>query len=141
MLNLQTVYPLNNRVGDEDTTEKESRVTGNKFLPSHHLYNRPGYNYSKIKLNSFLKQNFVNILIKHLDHNLLKERCWLFICVYIKSFKKSFLKHTCNDVYDVLSSRVDSFSSQQWYEMTLDLIESRIYNLPVSKLQKPSHEM
>ena len=71
MLTLQTVYPyrLNDRVGDEYMTEKD-RAVGNKFLPLHHLYKRPEYNYSKIKLdNSFLKQNFVKILTTHLDHN------------------------------------------------------------------------
>ena len=48
-------------------------------------------------------------------------------------FKKSFLKHICNDVYDFLSSKADSFPNQQWYEMALDLIESRICNPPASK--------
>ena len=43
------------------------------------------------------------------------------------------MKHVCNDVYDFLSSKADSFPNQQWYEMTLDLIESRIYNPPASK--------
>ena len=105
MLNLQTVYPygLNDRVGVEYMTEKESRVVGNKFKPMHRLYKRPEYNYSKIKLDNFLlKQNFVKILTTHLDHNL-KDAGYL-IRVSIKSFKKSFLKHVCNDVYDFLSS-------------------------------------
>ena len=73
VLTLHTVYPygLNDRVGDEYMTEKDSRVVGNKFLPLHHLYKRPEYNYSKIKLdNFFLKQNFVKILTTDLDHNL-----------------------------------------------------------------------
>ena len=34
------------------------------------------------------------------------------------------------------SSKADSFPNQQWYEMTLDLIESRIYNPPASKTTK-----
>ena len=98
----------------------------------HRLYKRPEYNYSKNKLdNSFLKQNFVKILTTHLDHNL--KDAGYFIRVSIKSFKKSFLKHICNDVYDFLSSKADSFPNQQWYEMTLDLIESRIYNPPALK--------
>ena len=58
------------------------------------------------------------------------------IRVSIKSFKKSFLKHICNDVYDFLSSKADSFPNQQWYEMTLDLIESRLYNPPAPKTTK-----
>ena len=48
---------------------------------------------------------------------------------------KSFLKHVCN-VYDFLSSKAVSFPNQQCYEMTLDLIESRIYNPPTSKNTK-----
>ena len=48
--------------------------------------------------------------------------------VFLSNFKKSFLTHACNDVYDFLSSKADSFPNQQWYEITLDLIESRIYN-------------
>ena len=56
----------------------------------------------------------------------------------MKSFKKSFLKHIFNDVSDFLSSAADSFPNQQWYEMTLDLIESRMYNPPTSKLLKPN---
>ena len=133
MLTLQTVYPygLNDRVGDEYMAEKESRVVDNQFLPLHCLYKRPEYNYSKNKLdNSFLKQNLVKILTTHLDHNL--KDAGYFIRVSIKSFKKSFLKHTCN-VYDIFSSKADSSPNQQWYEMTLDLIESGIYNPPVSK--------
>ena len=62
MLTLQTFYPyvLNDRVGDEYMAGKKSRVVGNKFLPLLCLYQRPDYNYSKIKLDSsFLKQNFV----------------------------------------------------------------------------------
>ena len=134
MLTLRTVYPysLNDRVGDEYMTEKDSRVVGNKFLPLHHLCKRPEYNYSKIKLdNSFLKQNFAKILTTHLDHNL--KGAGYFIRVSNKSFKTSFLKHVCNDVHDFFSAKADSFPNQQWYEMTLDLIESRIYNPPASK--------
>ena len=137
MLTLQTVYPygLNDRVGDEYMAEKDSRVVGNKFLPLHRLYKRPEYNYSKNKLdNSFLKQNFVKILTTPLDHNL--KDAGYFIRVSIKSFKKSFLKHICNDVYDFLSNKADLFPNQQWYEMTLDLIESRIYNPPAPKTTK-----
>ena len=46
------------------------------------------------------------------------------------------MKHVCNDVYDFLSSKADSFPSQQLYEMTSDLTESRIYNPPASKANK-----
>ena len=94
MLTLQTVYyyGLNDRVGDEYMAEKKSRVVGNKFLLFHCLYKRPGYHYSKIKLDdSFLKQNYAKILTAHLDHNL--KDAGYFICVSSKSFKKSFLKH------------------------------------------------
>ena len=136
ILTLQTVYPygLNDRVGNAYTTEKESRVAGNKSLPLQSLYQRPDYNYSKIKLdNSFLKQNFVKILTTHLDPNLKDAGC--LIRVFIESFKK-FLKHVCNDVYNFISRNVDLFPNQQRYEMTLDLIESRIYNSPASKASK-----
>ena len=89
------------------------------------------YDYSKIKLdNSFLKQNFVKIITTHLDNNL--KDAGYFIRVSIKSF----LKHKCNDVYDFFSGKADSFPNQRWYEMTLDLIESRIYNPPASKTTK-----
>ena len=81
-----------------------------------------------------MKQNFVKILTTHLDHN--SKDTGYFICVSIKSFKQSFLKHVCNDIYDFLSSNADSFPNQQWYEMALDLIESRIYNPIVSKPTK-----
>ena len=37
-----------------------------------------------------------------------------------------------SNVYDFLSSKADSFPNQQWYEITSDLIESRIYNPPAS---------
>ena len=137
VLALHTVYPygLNDKVGDEYMAEKDSRVVGNMFLSLHPLCKHPEYNYSKNKLdNSFLKQNFVKILTTHIDHNL-KDAGYL-IRVSIKSFKKSFLKHICNDVYDFLSSKADSFPNQQWYEMALDLIQSRIYNPPASKTTK-----
>ena len=52
------------------------------------------------------------------------------------SNKKSLLKHACNDVHDFLTSKADSFPNQKWYKMTLDLIESRIYNPPVPKTTK-----
>ena len=81
-----------------------------------------------------MKKNFVKIFTTPLDHNL--KDAGYFVRVSIKSFKKSFLKHVCNDVYDFLSSKADSFSNQQWYGMTLDLIESRIYNPPSSKITK-----
>ena len=96
------------------------------------LCKRPAYNYSKTKPgNFFLNQNFVKIFTKHLDHNL--KDAGYFIRVSIKPFKKFFLKYVCNDVYDFLCSKADSFPNQQWYKMTLDLIESRIYNRAASK--------
>ena len=99
-------YGINDRVGDEYMSEKESRVVGNKFLPLHRLYKRPNYNYSKIKLdNSLLKQNFLEILTTHLDHNL--KDAGYFVRVSIKSSKKFFFKHVCNYVYDFLSSKAD----------------------------------
>ena len=106
-------------------------------ISSYHciVYKCPEYNYSKNKLdNSFLKQNFVKILTTHLDHNLKDAGCLIRVC--IKSFKKFFLKHIYNDVYNFLNSKADSFLNQQWYEMTVHLIESRIYNPPVSKTTK-----
>ena len=48
------------------------------------------------------------------------------------------MKHVCNDAYDFLSSTADSFLNQQWYEMTLDVIESRIYNPPADHIKKIS---
>ena len=78
-----------------------------------------------------MKQNFVKIFTTYLDHKL-KDPGY-FIPVSIKSPKKCFLKHVCNDVYDFLSSKADSFPNHQWYEITLNLIESTIYNPPTSK--------
>ena len=113
--------------------EKESRLFNKKFLPLHCLYKHPNYNNSKIKLdNSLFKQSFVKVLTTHLDHNL--KDAGYFIYVSIKYFKKSFLKHVCDDVYDFHIKKADSFPNQQWYEMTLDINESRIYNPPASKL-------
>ena len=133
MLKLQTVYPygLNDRVGDKYMTQRESRVVDNMFLPLHRLYKCLDCNYYNVKLsNSLLKQNFAKILSTHLDYYL--KNPGYFIGVSIKSFKKSFLKHVCNDVYDFLSSKADSFPNEQWFELTLDLMESRIYNPPAS---------
>ena len=84
-----------------------------------------------LKLNSFLKQNFIKILTTHLNHNL--KDAGYFIHVSIKSFKKSFSKHAWNYVYDFLISKADSFPNQLWSEMTSDLIQPRIYNPPASK--------
>ena len=96
------------------------------------VYTNVLINYFKIKLdNSFLKQNFIKILTTHLNHNL--KDAGYFICVSIKSFNKSFLKHIWNYVYDFLSSKADSFPNQLWHEITSDLIKSRIYNPPASK--------
>ena len=39
-------------------------------------------------------------------------------------------------ISNFLSDKADSFPNQQWYEMTLDLIKSRIYNPPASKTTK-----
>ena len=86
-----------------------------------------------------MKQNFVKILTTNLDHKL--EDAGYFIHVTIKSFKKSFLKHVFNDVYDFLSSKADSFPNQQWHEMTLDSFEFRNYNPPASKLLKPNQKI
>ena len=104
MLTLQTVYHygLNDRMGDEYLAEKGSRVVGNKFLQL------IVYTNVQIKIkfdNSFSKQNFLKILTTHLDHNL-KDASY-FIRVSIKSFKMSFLKHVCNNVYHFLSSKED----------------------------------
>ena len=82
-----------------------------------------------------MRQNFVKILTTHLDHNL--KHAGYFIRVSITSFKKSFLKHVCNDVYDFLGNEAERFpNNRKWYQMTLDLIESRIYNLLTSKTTK-----
>ena len=56
--------------------------------------------------------------------------------LFVFPLKKYFLKHVCNDAYDFLSSKADSFLNQQWYELTLDLIESRNFNPPASKTTK-----
>ena len=83
-------YGLNGRVGDQYMAEKYSRVVGNNFLPLHHLYKHPKYNYSKNKLdNCFLKQNFVKILTTHLDHNL--KDAGYFFCVSIKVFLETHM--------------------------------------------------
>ena len=96
------------------------------------VYTNVQINYFKIKLdNSFLKQNFIKIFTTHLSHNL--KDAGYSICVSIKSFNKSFLKHVWNYVYDFLSSKADSFPNQLWHKMTPDLIESRIYNPQASK--------
>ena len=81
-----------------------------------------------------MKQNVVKVYTTHLDHNL--KDAGYFFRVSIKSFKKSFLKHVFYNVYDFLSSKADSSPNQQWYEITLDLIETRIYNTPASKTTK-----
>ena len=60
---------------------------------------------SKITLKINLIILLDKILTTHLDHNL--KDAGYFIRVSIKSFKKSFLKHICNDVYDFLSSKAD----------------------------------
>ena len=104
MLTLQTVYHygLNDRMGDEYLAEKGSRVVGNKFLQL------IVYTNVQIKIkfdNSFSKQNFLKILTTHLDHNL-KDASY-FVRVSIKSFKMSFLKHVCNNVYYFLGSKED----------------------------------
>ena len=78
-----------------------------------------------------MKQNLVKILTTHLDHT--SKDTGYFICVPIKYFKKSFLKHVCKDVSNFLSSKTDSFPNQKWCEMTSDLSEPRIYNPPASK--------
>ena len=98
-------YGLNDRAGDEYMVEKDSRVVVSKFLPLH----RPD-------CKSFLKQNFVKILTRHLGHHL--KDVGYFIRVFIKSFKKPLLKRVCNDVKDFLNSRADSFPNHEWYKMT-----------------------
>ena len=111
MLTLQTVYPygLNDRGADE--------YIGLLAISFYHyvIYTNV-HIIITLKLNLIvLSWNFVKILTTHLDHNL-KDASY-FIRVSVKSFKKSFLKHVCNDVYDFLSSKADSFPNQQWYEM------------------------
>ena len=128
MLKLQTVYPfgLNDRIGDEYMTEKECKVVSKKFLPLHRAHNRPPYNVNRTKLdNSFLKENFLKILQTHLDVNI--KDAGFFIRVSIKSFKKSALKFISTNIYDFVSNKPNDFPNHQWYNMALDLIESRIY--------------
>ena len=128
MLTLQTVCPygLNDRLNDAYMAEKEIRV-----LYNFKVYKRPDYSNSKIKLdNSFLKKFFVKTVTTYLDYNL--KDAGYFICVSINSF----LKHVCNDVSDLLRRKPDSFPNQHWNEMTLVLIESRIYNPPASRTSK-----
>ena len=60
--------------------------------------------------------------------------------VFLSNLLKSFLKNVCN-VYDFLSNKADSFPMQQWYEMTLDLIESRFIILQHQKLLKPNQKI
>ena len=81
-----------------------------------------------------MKQSFVKIFTTRLDHNL--KYAGYFIRVSIKSFKKLFLEQVYIDVYNFLSSKSDSFPNQQWYKITLDVIESIIYNPPASKTTK-----
>ena len=105
-------------------------MVSKKFLPLHRLYNRPSYNANKTKLdNSFLKNNFLKILQTHLDVNI--KDAGYFIRVSIKSFKKSALKLISTNLFDFISAKPKDFPNHQWYDMTLDLIESRIYK-PVS---------
>ena len=111
MLTLQTVYPygLNDRGADEYIG-----LLAISFY--HYVIYTNAHIIITLKLNLIvLSWNFVKILTTHLDHNL-KDASY-FIRVSVKSFKKSFLKHVCNDVYDFLSSKADSFPNQQWYEM------------------------
>ena len=79
-------YGLNDKVVDAYMAKKENKVVGFKFLRLYRPYKRADYNYTNTKLdNSFLKQNLVQILTTHLDHNLKDARC--FVRVSIKSFR------------------------------------------------------
>ena len=89
--------------------------------------------YIHVPNNYFLKPIFLKILTTHINHNL-KDGC--FFCISIKSPQNSFLKHVLNDVYDFFSRKRDLFPRKEWYEMTLDLFEWRIYNPPASKIIK-----
>ena len=46
------------------------------------------------------------------------------------------MKYVYNDVYGFLTCKADSFPNQQWYETTLDLTQSRIFNPPTTKTAK-----
>ena len=75
-------------------------------------------------------------VMQHKKHDKLKRS--LKALPLLQKVSLASLAPSCsgNDVYDFLSSKADSFRNQQWYEMTLDLIESRIYNPPASKTTK-----
>ena len=111
MLTLQTVYPygLNDRGADE--------YIGLLAISFYHyvIYTNV-HIIITLKLNLIvLSWNFVKILTRHLDHNL-KDASY-FIRVSVKSFKKSFLKHVCNDVYDFLVAKQIHFptnSGMKW---------------------------
>ena len=80
-----------------------------------------------------MNQIFLKIVSTLLDQNFKNDG--YFIRVSITAFKKFFLKYVYN-VYNFLNSKANSFPNQQRYEMTLDLIGSRIYSPPASKTTK-----
>ena len=99
--------------------------------------------YTNIQIIITLKLNLIilswkKILLKSLIHFLIKilKDAGYFIPVSIKSFTNLLYQNVCDHIYVFLSSKTYLFPNQQWYEMTLTLIESRIYNPSTSKAIK-----
>ena len=131
MLRLRTVFPhgLNDRIGDEYMTERDSSNIFSKFPPLKRIKERQRIRSKNFSSSDFICQNFIYIMYESLRVNL--RNSMNLIRVLLSSLKKSLCRILFDKITEHLSEKHDSFSYFQYFQAALDILTSKLGSPPV----------
>ena len=134
MLKLRTVFPygLNDRVGDEYMTEKDSSLIASKFPTLKRIHNRHRVRTKIHTSSDFITNNFLYIINESFRRNL--KNTMNLIRVLLTSLKKSNCKTLFGKITDYLAEKHDSFLYVQYFQAALDILSSKLGKPPTQHI-------
>ena len=130
MLKLRTVFPygLNDRVGDEYMTDRDSSHIASKFPTLKRTHSRHRVRTKVHTSSEFVANNFVYIVNESLRADL--RNTMNLIRVLLSSLKKSYCRTLFGVITDYLAEKHDSFRYSQYFEAALDLLSCKLGKPP-----------
>ena len=126
MLKLRTVYPygLNDRVGDEYMTDKDSCDIYSKFPSLSRMKEQYKVRTKTSSSSTFVVDNFIYIVNESLRSNL--RNTMNLIRVLLSSLKKAQCRILFDRISDFLSGKSETFRYAQYFVAALDIAKSKI---------------
>ena len=131
MLKLRTVFPygMNDRIGDEYMSEKESININSKFPPLKRIKDHHKVRSKLSTSNDFICKNFLYIVNESFRTNL--KNTMNLIRVLLSSLKKSSCKKLLDTITDFLAEKHDSYMFSQYLNAALDILSSKVGPMPI----------